>query len=175
MVLSTGLCPCKVHPNPGTHFTAYLRYFGSPPLWFQTPNPDGPEGLWPVPGSSALPWPFPPVNPAAWLVDRLYHKPIVPCPVLPLRFPFSGSSLYSSTVEDLCYLSTRVFPNGLRSSQSYGFTRPRDLSSVCTAQCRFAFLRVTPRLHGCPRPASHAGATVVTGILSQLIDEGQLP
>ena len=45
MVLSTGLCPCKVHPNPGTHFTAYPRYFGSPQLWFQTPNPDGPEGL----------------------------------------------------------------------------------------------------------------------------------
>ena len=28
-VLSTGLCPCKVHPNPGTHFTVYPRYFGS--------------------------------------------------------------------------------------------------------------------------------------------------
>src|ERR1043165_7995759 len=98
----------------------------------------------------------------------------MPCPVLSLRFLFSRSSLYSSTVEDLCYLSIRVFPNGLRSSQFYGFTRPRDLSSVCTARYRFASLCITPRLHGCPRLASLAGATIVTGILSQLIDEGQL-
>jgi hypothetical protein len=34
-------------------------------------------------------------------------------------------------------------PNGLLSSQFYGFTRPGDLSSVCTAHCRFASLRVT--------------------------------
>ena len=135
--------PLQSSPKP-----RYPLHSISPVLRFPSALVPDSQSRWPG-GTVTCPWfigsamTFSFGNPAAWLVDRLYHKPIVPCPVLPLQFSFSGSSLYSSTVEDLRYLSTRVFPNGLRSSQSYGFTRPRDLSSVCTAQCRFAFLRVT--------------------------------
>ena len=37
---------------------------------------------------------------------------------------FPRSSLYSSTVESSCYLTTWDFPNGLLSSEFYRFMRP---------------------------------------------------
>ena len=46
------------------------------------------------------------------MVDPLAFR-IVPRSVCLTDYPFLGSSLYSDTVESLCYLPTRVFPNGL--------------------------------------------------------------
>ena len=67
-----------------------------------------------------------------------------------ISIPFPRSSLYSGTVEDLCYLSTRVFSNGLLVPQFqriYTATRtylefaPLDLP-VCIPLCN--------QLHKCP-------------------------
>ena len=108
-------------------------------------------------------YPFPPVRiPAAWLVDPLAYR-IVPRSVFLTEYPFSGSSLYSGTVVSPCYLFARDLPSGLlrpfHLSDSY--TRPGDLSWVCTARYRFAFPCVT---HRCPLTSQTSWCDRITGI-----------
>ena len=78
--------------------------------------------------------------PVAWLVDLLAFQ-IVPRLVCLTDYPFSGSSLYSDTVEDLCYL---LFGSSQMGSCDLSTSRilihgQEDLSWVCTARYRFAF------------------------------------